>query len=325
MGKGKPRKKEIGLDAQKSKILKELHAKSPSRNWMWTINNWTDDDVEQLAALYDGDNNLTYLVCGKEHAPTTNTPHLQCYAQWSGKSSGQRYSYISKRLTRAAHIKRMYSNPQACNTYCLKEIKKEGDPFLWGKFDPKTAKGKNRGEEAKKMLLARVPMFDIANEHFGYFMRYNRGMLMFQDMARPSRTWKTHVTFIHGPTGCGKTEMAHEIHEDIWAMDFQNGFWSPYNGQEHILWDDYSTEWFAETLFLRLTDRYPCRIRQMGGWAEWCPQSIIITSNHGPSVFTPRQLRRIDKIIDMTNVPIRPPKKKRKIIFCKGLQDEKSD
>lgn len=263
------------------------------RDWMFTINNYTERDIAELAALYESDNNLIYLCAGKEVCPTTGTPHLQCYAQWTNvKCRGQRFSYIRSRLTRAADISKMYSTREACRKYTLKE----GDAIIHGTFEP-SKQGQNRGEAAKSMLIEGKPMVEVATEHFGLYLRYHRGLEKFEKLVRcRKRSWKTEVIFMYGPTGCGKSRLAHKLFPGICEMEFQNGFWSPYSGEEAVLWDDWHPSMISEHLFLRLTDRYPMPIRQIGGWAQWCPRTIVITTNEHVSCLTPRMSRRIEKV-----------------------------
>lgn len=51
---------------------------SRAKNWCFTLNNYTDDHIAHLRSLSDNDV-VSYIVFGKEVAPTTNTPHLQGY------------------------------------------------------------------------------------------------------------------------------------------------------------------------------------------------------------------------------------------------------
>ena len=51
------------------------------RNAVFTCNNWSEDHIEKLKALP----HVRYCCFGKEFAPTTGTPHLQGYIQFSTK------------------------------------------------------------------------------------------------------------------------------------------------------------------------------------------------------------------------------------------------
>lgn len=48
-------------------------------NWIFTLNNYTDEDVERIHQNFP--EHYKYVIFGKEIAPTTGTPHLQGYLQ----------------------------------------------------------------------------------------------------------------------------------------------------------------------------------------------------------------------------------------------------
>lgn len=55
-----------------------------------------------------------------------------------------------------------------------------------------------------------------------------------------------------------------------------------YEGQDDVLMDDYQCSMLDREFFLRLLDRYPMQVPVKGGFVEWRPKRIIITSNHNP-------------------------------------------
>ena len=93
------------------------------RCWCFTINNWTKTDVQELSLLFSSGTGPDYIIAGKE-VGDKGTPHLQCFAYWSQATAGQRFSYIRKRLTRAAQIEPMYSSVECCLDYCSKDKEK---------------------------------------------------------------------------------------------------------------------------------------------------------------------------------------------------------
>lgn len=54
----------------------------PARRFLFTINDWTDEDVAHLAT-FKGSDRVNYMVYGKEIAPDTGMPHLQGYIELS--------------------------------------------------------------------------------------------------------------------------------------------------------------------------------------------------------------------------------------------------
>lgn len=70
---------------------------SRSRKWIFTLNNWTEDEYE-IIKNYVGTQGLKYVI-GEEIAPSTGTPHLQGFIE---SNSGIRFSTLKKLLPRAS-------------------------------------------------------------------------------------------------------------------------------------------------------------------------------------------------------------------------------
>ena len=69
--------------------------------------------------------------------------------------------------------------------------------------------------------------------------RYPRFVDRAADYATPERTWKTEVKVFKGPTGCGKTRLAHELYPGIWTKPA--GVWfDSYDRHPHVLIDDFA-------------------------------------------------------------------------------------
>lgn len=88
---------------------------SSARRWVFTLNNWEQSDVDEIAAW-----EIKYVVFGKEHAPTTNTPHLQGYVIWN---NAKRLSGCRRLLRGRAHWEISRGTPEQASEYC----KKSGD------------------------------------------------------------------------------------------------------------------------------------------------------------------------------------------------------
>lgn len=56
-----------------------------ARAWIFTICNWTPSDEERLKKL-----KFKYIIWGREHAPSTGTPHLQGYIYYKTTKSFDR-------------------------------------------------------------------------------------------------------------------------------------------------------------------------------------------------------------------------------------------
>lgn len=91
---------------------------SLAKNWCFTKNNYTDEDLAVLAELP-----CKYLIYGKEVAPTTGTPHLQGYLQMEKKI---RMAGLKKLFE--AHYTLANGSADQNIAYCSKE----GDVFEKG-------------------------------------------------------------------------------------------------------------------------------------------------------------------------------------------------
>ena len=100
---------------------------SRAKKFVFTKNNYTEPDIEFLKGLFErpaeGDE-VTYLVFGKEVAPTTGTPHLQGYIEWSKRKTLS----VCRRLLSRCHIEIARGSPQQCAIYA----KKDGDFLEFG-------------------------------------------------------------------------------------------------------------------------------------------------------------------------------------------------
>lgn len=166
-----------------------------SRGWCWTLNNYTEEDIESLTS-----NPHPYVIFGKETAPETGTKHLQGFSYFPNKATfGKIKSLLPK-----AHIEAMKGTALQAIEYC----KKEGDFVELG--EP-PAQGKRKDLDVIKEKFKKkepVRMRDVALECSSYqSVRMAEVLLKFHE---PKRNWKPEVTWFYGPTGSGKTRRAME-------------------------------------------------------------------------------------------------------------------
>lgn len=252
------------------------------RRWCFTLNNPVRDDYP-FASQWVTDNIrglVRYCVISLEHANQEGkTPHWQGYIELT---KPQRLSYFKKlRPFSRAHFESAKGTGKQNRAYITKEVEpwlEEGEPG--GKQGRRTDL-----EECKLLVESGASELEVAQAHFGTWMRYNRSLKAYKQLIVPRRMWKTEVIVRWGPAGSGKSRWVWENVPDVCDMWHRNNFWSPYNNQENVLWDDFDPSVVSRQEFLTLTDRYPTKIRQMNGWAEWVPKVIYITSNTNPALW----------------------------------------
>jgi hypothetical protein len=139
--------------------------------------------------------------------------------------------------------------------------------------------------EIKQLLDEGKTSSDIAESHFSKWVVYRRSFQAYAARKIPKRNWKTLVHVYWGRTGTGKTRFVHDQVQD-------ERFWSPgdfkwfdgYDGQPIVIIDDYRGE-YELPLFLKLCDRYPMQVPIKGGFVNWAPRKIYITSNTSPDTW----------------------------------------
>jgi len=85
------------------------------RHWCFTIQNWTEVDVERLTALVPTE--ASYVIFGREIAPLTGTPHLQGFIAFTG---ALRFNRAKEVIGHDAHIELARNSSQSI-MYCKKE------------------------------------------------------------------------------------------------------------------------------------------------------------------------------------------------------------
>lgn len=110
--------------------------------------------------------------------------------------------------------------------------------------------------------------------------RYGKSIESYLLTKRPNRIAPT-VTVITGYTGVGKTrfvwDQARVFDLRVWVYPGKEWF-DGFIGQELALFEEYRGE-INIGLFLQLLDRYPLRVPVKGGFTNWNPRYIYITSN----------------------------------------------
>lgn len=276
------------------------------RHFCFTLNNPEPDEYTCLSDMYNS-GIVSYLLFAKENFNIEGkTPHYQGYLQF--KDCSRTGNWI-KKFVKRAHIEWCKGSHEQNYNYCMgigaraiakgKEPADPNDVTEWGTFKPDSQGRKFIG--VKRKLDAGASMGAIAQDHFGLYIRYHRSFKRYRLDMIPRRTWKTEVIVLFGAPETGKSRYYWDKYPDGTAMEYQNNFWSSYTGEEAVLWDDFNPDCIPRELFLKLTDRYPMKIRQIGGWAEWSPKTLYISTNHDPLYWYSYQdaavQRRITKIM----------------------------
>jgi len=261
-----------------------------TRSWLFTINNYTEDDERQVLQLAE---HVAYMIVGKEIAPTTNTPHYQGYIYFNSPTS---LRSVCKKLTRA-HWMVAKGTPKQNEEYCSKSadlLIKKGEIPIQGKRNDihSTMTQLKEGHNMRAIIEASTSYQSIRIAEC--WLKYNE----------TGRDWFTTVHWYHGSTGSGKTREARNwLGDDIYSGLDSIKWWEGYDRHENVLIDDMRKDYCKFHQLLKLLDRYPFRVECKGGSRQVVARKIAITCPVPPDVlFFNREdkqqlLRRISQTI----------------------------
>lgn len=242
---------------------------SRSRNWCFTINNYTEEDVSALADLP-----CKYMVYGKE-VGESGTPHLQGYVVFAT----QRTLSATRKKIRG-HLSPAKGDAQQNYDYCTKDgdYVERGTKPLSNK--DKGLKEKERYKKAfqaaKEGRLDDIPE-DMRTRHYSTYKAIMRDHMPDVDDA-------DDVTgdWFWGPAGAGKSRTARQIYPKAYLKPC-NKWWDGYQNQDYVIIDDVDTKHDVLGHHFKIwADRYAFIAENKGGAIKIRPKRIIITSQYPP-------------------------------------------
>ncbi len=267
----------------------------PARDYCATMNYGVDDEavIEARQASVESlhlQPNVQYVVAGRETGPS-GTLHDQIYAQFK---KAVRASCVRKLLP-SAHIESRKGSRDQAAAYC----KKDGNYREWG--CPGAQGQRNDLIGMKRLLDEGADMLTVADQHFGSFLRYNRGMFRYRMLKFKNLRRKRTVHWYWGPTGTGKTYSCPSGDGVYWKSG-QNKWFPGYDCEKVVVFDDFRKNWWTFSYMLRLLDDYPLTVEVKGSDVPFLAEEIFITSPfHPKDVYATNEclsqlLRRIDEV-----------------------------
>jgi len=236
-------------------------------------------------------------------------PHLQGYFEFDRT---RRLAYLKAHIHPTCHFEPRGGTRAQAVAYCTKDDTRVEDPVFYGDLD--VTQGSRSDLHECCMVVANEGMGAAIDQFPEVFVKYHRGLRAYAwHQLKPRRAIeedRPNVTFLWGPTGCGKTRRAYEIGSDsVYPKDPSNRWWDGYVGQETIVIDDYtnsSQNGLNTDYMLRLLDIYPMILEVKGDTIpiSRTTRNIVITSNLNVEALWPSHTdairRRIRNEIHLT-------------------------
>lgn len=245
---------------------------SKSRDYCFTINNYTDAHIQLLETL-----DCTYVVYGKE-VGESGTPHLQGYVRFPSQKT---VSAVIK-LMPGAHIEIKKGTCEQAIEYC----KKDGDVYERGEAPMSQKKkgecNKRRFDDA--FAAAKEGRFDDIPSDLltRYYSTYKK--IRADYMPQPEKLDQLDNEWIYGPTGTGKTRGAWERYPEAYCKKANTKWWDGYDGQDVVIIDDFDKYHVALGYEIKIwLDHNPFPAEFKGGSKMIRPKKVIITSNYHPT------------------------------------------
>jgi len=302
-------------------------------NCVFTINNYTEDDVNKMKEFFQ--DHCSYGVFGKEVAPTTGTPHLQGYCELIRKL--ELTSIRKLTVPHIANIKpRMSDLPKETAGYCKKGYHEDKPPNGWIHFFENPSGSFDGYEWGKERIGCPGTRTDLADalasiksgEKNVRDLREEKPMLVsqfgrvMQDVENDVNRLKfrcgemTTCTWIHGKPGRGKSHQAFMdecaaiggYHPDrVYDWDLEQEFQCGYEGQEIVIINEFKgPHQIKYGTLLKLIDKWPMKVKRKNPLAarQFVSKHIVITS-----VFRPEEIEwnlstkdDLDQLLDRITV-----------------------
>lgn len=249
-----------------------------AKHWCFTLNNYGEEDVALYEAIGTERNGIDYFIFAKETGES-GTAHLQCHVSFTSRRS---LKYVKDLFGCRLHAEVCKGSPSQSAQYC----KKDGSFQEFGSCPG--GQGKRSDLDAcLASIKAGASKSQLIDEHPGAYSRafkfVNEAVLRFS----VPRSWMPRTKVYFGETGIGKTKKAFEEAEGQVYMHSGGMWFDGYDGEENVIFDDFGGSEFKLTYLLKLLDRYPMRVPVKGGFVNWVPKNIWITSNYSPKEWYP--------------------------------------
>ena len=254
------------------------------RRWCFTLNNYTEDDYHRLQLL-DTDADIRYLVVGKETGDS-GTPHLQGYVELRRAC---RLGGIKDILgIPGGHFEGARGTSQQNLEYCSKQ---DPNPLVLGQPGDQSQGHRTDLDQVADLVKSGASARRVLEEYPSTFIKYARGVERAIGLLAAPRDFPTQFIWRYGRTGAGKSRDTYAESTyfcgdfSCWLPDPTCTWFDGYRPDcKGVVLDEFDGSARLSYL-LRLLDRYPIKVPIKGGFVEWRPRYLWITSQFSPHYY----------------------------------------
>ena len=236
--------------------------KDRKRPWVFTLNNYTDEEVQSLLDMTD---QTERIFVGYEIAPTTGTPHLQGYVYFKNAKT---MSAVKKALGSERYwLAIAKGTPWEGYVYALKD----GTPLLCHGEIPEEEYTSSGGtwETIQEMVKEGFTYLEIVDRFPNVAIQQGTAIQKYIiEVQNAKAGWRdVKTTYLSGVTGVGKTRSIMEAYgyRNVYRVTRypkrggeMKGF-DQYNGEPVIIFEEFRNSMPVEEM-LNLLDGYPIRL-----------------------------------------------------------------
>ena len=248
-----------------------------TRSMTWTLNNPTQEEIEHIQ-------NGPFKFCVfQEEVGAAGTTHLQGYCQMGNPTA---FTTWRKLVSPRAHFEASKGTPRQNFEYCTKvETRKVGGVQFQRGDIPQPGQ---RTDIEGLVSLAKDPtkrMRDLVDSNGEGFVKLYKGLTVVRSIFSEPRKFQTDVFWLYGGTGTGKSRFAWEVAPEAYSKPGGTNWWDGYDPIEHtdVIIDDFRANMASFSEILRLFDRYPMQVPFKGGYVNFRPRRIYVTTSRSPS------------------------------------------
>ena len=249
-----------------------------SRRYCFTVNNYTQNDLEEFHILAESLEKHVYISYGLEIAPTTGTQHIQGYIELI---NAQRLQFLHNYFPFKKDGKKLKFHVEIANGSAEHNKKYNSKDNKFYEFGEPLKQGARTdlAEIKKKIKENPKNIKEIIEEH-GNNLQQVRYTQILQPLFLLDRDPKTPpiVFWIFGASGIGKTKLVFKTFTDVCSVSSYDWLGTGYNQNECLLLDDFRSGNLSFETLLKLTDRYPYMLFYKGGQIPLNSPFIIFTS-----------------------------------------------